>query len=316
MKKSVKLLILVFVLLLLTGLYFTLCKFSISEETVEEQIYAATLDTKKITAVEWNYMNETISVIRKDGLWVYNEDPDFPLSQDTFKNMINSISRISSLRVVDEKCSDFSQYGLDNGIIINIKTNNDMITYKVGNADTHSQYYYFCSSNDNMVHLVESSVYNAFNKNLLDLAKIEEFPEVEMLYRYEVNSSSTDILITAGPNNSLSVNINDEDVPVTSDSSRLIINSLRNMRFSRCVDYKGNYEKFGLDEPSYVINVSFAYENGDDNIPVKDSYTLLVGSLDENNYYYTCFEGDKQIYIVDCSLLQALLITDSSSIIA
>ncbi len=69
------------------------------------------MDTDELRHVSIENANGTLYFFKKDDNWVYEEDENFPLDEDTFENLVSILEEVSAVRTLEGAGSP-DEYGL------------------------------------------------------------------------------------------------------------------------------------------------------------------------------------------------------------
>lgn len=324
MKKSVKLIILAVLLLGAVAALVAVNRLAKKDEESPDEI------TLAVTAVSaGGEQGEGIKKIRweKDGVtheieragsvdFTYSADPDLPLDGELCTKLVDTLKTVMSTQIIAENVSDLSQYDLDKPTLKVTVTLDDAseIDYLFGCMDVNSTAYYFMSTQKRgTVYLVDKSVAEAFPSDPLDLVEFEEINDLSAFDTINIRTPETDITITS-KDGVLTADNGKEKVAIDTRKAQDIRLSSNDIKFTRCVDYKGNYKEYGLDTPSCTLTYSCTYQSEDTEGASEEDFVLNIGKLDGNNYYYVCIDGSKLIYTADSAIFESLLISDISTL--
>lgn len=116
---------------------------------------------------------------RNDGVWLCTNEPDLPLSQTAMEDIEYYLRGLGCQRAIKEPDA-LSDYGLDPAVctVCAVDVNGNSTTVLLGNEVDHEDMYYALGENPNVVYTVEGSLMNSVNKRLLELAQVDEVPEL------------------------------------------------------------------------------------------------------------------------------------------
>ncbi|MBQ4339131.1 MAG: DUF4340 domain-containing protein [Clostridia bacterium] len=324
MKKSVKLLILLLVLAVLTGgyaavRYFDTAKNNTDEVQEEQLIIAASLDSSAVTSLSWKNSNTEINLVLKENEWQYIEDSGFPVDQTYPEEILKAVSEVTASRIVSEAAEDLAQYGLEPPAYRAVMQFSDgsSTEYYIGNYSSAAGAYYFKTSASDSVYLVDDTLPTLFNNELLSIIEYEAIPSISDFSKLEITAGNKSTVIEALDGSKYSYTdlykyfvVDGADyIPVDSDMAYAIETDVSSVAWSTCVDYTGKYEDFGLDNPSYKIGISYTDSDAKDS-----KLTLLIGTATDDGSYYACIEGSGMIYTVSDSVISSLLIDNAEEI--
>lgn len=125
------------------------------------------LSGESVRSLSWEYNDESLS-FRKDEVWLYGGDENFPVSADKMNELLEQFQPLSAAFVI-ENVADYGQYGLDDPICtINLSTAEQSYEIKLGDfSKMDSQRY--VSIGDGNVYLVQNDPLDKFDAVLSDL---------------------------------------------------------------------------------------------------------------------------------------------------
>ena len=88
---------------------------------------------------------------------------------------------------------------------------------------------------------------------------------------------------------------------------------LRQVPFN--LNYKSDYEDYGLDKPSYTLTFTYTLEDGDSLEAVENTLVLKIGSQNGDDYF-ACVDDGEMIYTINGSVIEPLLIDSVDSLTA
>ena len=226
-----------------------------------------------VTALSWENESESLSFYKgEDGVWTYDEDEKFPVSEEKIKELLEPFEEFAAAFVIEE-VEDYSQYGLDDPVCtIHVENGEQELEIKLGNfSNMDSQRY--VSIGDGKAYLVKDDPLNYFDAVLKDMLKQDEIPELE----------TVSSLRFTGPETYEAVRIEDsgasyssEDVYFKKDEENLLpldpvqvdeyIRTLQNLDLSDYASYYVSEEEwstYGLDAPELSLEADYTFENED-----------------------------------------------------
>lgn len=72
------------------------------------------LPSELVQSLSWEY-GETALAFHKDGIWLYDEDEAFPVSEEQVNTLLEQFEAFGVSFII-ENVEDFGQYGLDNPV--------------------------------------------------------------------------------------------------------------------------------------------------------------------------------------------------------
>lgn len=348
-KKAGTLLILFGVLILMILLYLLVMNKNKSEEeeVTEDTITLSSIDSDTVTEISYTWNGTTLTYMKSDDIWVDKSDTKAPINQDNITNMLSQVTSLSADKIVVKDPEDLAEYGLEDPALVIKLTSEDGTTFELNLGDTLGvgTGYYAKLSGENTVYSVGSGVYSAFSYTQTQMIEIEEFPTITTtnitninvvkdgtnIFKADYDEDAADAGEYYAWKISKPYNTIQKGDPTKFDS---YFGSYSSMSLSECVDYKGeDLSKYGLDNPSATIDLSYYTETTEDNADttgdtssdsttdseaesttVRTDYklTIYVGDKNDDGEYYVQVKADGReyenaVYTIATSLIDAML---------
>lgn len=268
--KSVRLLLALLSLGVLTGVYFGVKTYvarqekkeAEAEEEADQHLFSADVDS--MVSVEFVIDGDAVLFEKTEDVWYKSDEKEFPVSQDTITNAIGNFVDI----VVDRTLSNvenFEEYGLDepDNTISIVTSNGETHTMQVGilNKST-DQYYVKKESEEDTVYLVSSVYVEPFMNSLYDYAEAETFPTLDTSAVNKVVVQKRDFSYTIKLDDSTGFwdAFDDENDAETADTTKVsnVVSAIGTLEYDAFVDYNADdLSEYGLDEPYAVVTVDY-----------------------------------------------------------
>lgn len=352
-KKQIKTLIITFLaLVLLVGGYvaMTLLMPKEEDETEETQedevIYTVKEDT--INQISYTNKNGTIDLVLKKDEWYSPTDEKCPVNNYTVDSMISSLQEVKASRTIEKEEVDKEGFGLDNPTLVVDFTQKDgtKTTYTLGTLNSVVSKYYFQVSGDEKVYLIDTTMYNSFDYDLLELAEVEEYPSMgtQDVAEYSLTMDGKTIYVKDAKD--AAHKKNDDEIPdcvwkygtdkenlkkMDTDLADKALQAVIGLTNAECITYNltdKDLKKCGLDNPKMSLTVHYTEMEQDeedeeedeitdtDDVKeeVKDAkiidreFTVYFGGNDaESGEYYVRTEGSNTIYTMNVSGVKTLM---------
>ena len=244
-------------------------KIKVSGETL------LSLSNDSITAISWKGEGGSYS-FRKDGKWIYESDPDFPVSETALGWVLNDFNNFTVAFEIDEPDS-LSQYGLSDPVAT-IKITADGKDYELlagGYSTMDSQRY--ISIGDGKVYLATNDPVDTIDVTLDDLVDNDTIPAITEADSIKVSGAKSAVIVRSENADKETVySIDGKEL----DSSLVttLISTLRNLSTVSPVLYHASEEELkdaGLDTPEYVFEIE--YPDTEDGKTVTKTVTISAG---------------------------------------
>lgn len=342
MKRGLRLLLLIGALALCVGGYFLVEKF-VPDETANEETDAAaigipSLDSGALSRIDYTRGGETVALKKSGDAWIYESDPACPLDQTLIKQMVSVSTSLSASRSFTAQ--DLAAYGLDQPAcsIALTDAGGGKKSFALGDRSEVTMEYYLTADGGDTVYLVDSALYDAFDKGLLDLVQKEAVPNMDGATRLTIERP--DGTLTLSLAKAADGKIADSDgesaakpasvwrleqagaAPATLDTGKVgeLLSELTQLVFRKCVRYDAadaDLAEYGLDAPAATVTVTNpaaaaeagSGSGGTEAQPGNASatFTLALGGVFGEDYRYARLAGSEMIYLIDESAAQKLL---------
>lgn len=335
-KKVGTLLVLLGMLILMILLYVLVMNKNKNEEeeVMEETITLWNIESDTVTEISYTLNGTTLTYMKSNDTWVDKSDTKAPINQDYITNMLSQVVNLSADKIVVKDPEDLSEYGLEDPALVVKITGEDGTAFELNLGDTLGigTGYYAKLPDKNTVYAVASEVYAAFNYTQTQMIAIEAFPTITAtnitninvvkdgtnIFKADYDQSAADAGEYYAWNISKPYNTVQKGDPTKFDS---YFENYSSVSLGECVDYKGSdLSKYGLDNPSAAIDLSYYTEttedisSTDETTTVRTEYklTILVGNKNDDGDYYVQVKADGReyenaVYTIATSSIDAML---------
>lgn len=256
----------------------------------------------------------------EDGMWFWDNDPEFPLKQDTVNAilaLLNNWRPQQSLAAEEE----LSTYGLDQpaGFLTLGGEGGAIRTLSFGKTTTDGDSHYVMEEDDpSTVYIVADTLFNYMGVPIYDMMELPVLPQLP-------ESAIRSILIrgpegedeTPGPVTMLTaVKRSGDDGPVTwlqggenvtaNKTVQALLEDVGALALSRCVDYHPSDEAAvicGFDAPAAVLTINYTTDTG-----IDETLALTIGTkVLDNSGRYVRLNGEAAIYALPTAALDPLM---------
>lgn len=266
-KKGKGLLFAVLILIVLLILYFVIDlqqKKSDQEaetEETEESSLPVSVTEDEISKVTVKNGDVTMTYVKNDDTWTYEEDPDFPLDESAVNTKMNCLTTLTVDRVL-ESPEDLSEYGLDKPQqeVTVLKTDGTTFTLYIGNQNSSNNDFYVKVDDGADVYTMPSSSVNAFNMQPYDVAKADSFPTLESTNIRDIKVEKEDGTVEFSSDESgTSWTVKDQDgneETAGATAASDLTNAVSSLTYKKFIDYKGDdLAQYGLDKPTETVTI-------------------------------------------------------------
>lgn len=306
MKGKKKLIILTLILLILLAVFFALRAFNAAEEEKKEQEEEATqiqlVEMSNLSAISYEYESEQFTFEKQDGAWVFADEPEVTLSQDTVETLETEITGLTAVRSLEDT-DELSDYGLEDAQYT-IKVENedgDSYTIYIGNG-VDSDYYLTLNDKTN-IYTGGSGLVSALQYDKKHFVQNDTLPSIgtDNIKKVTIEGSVE--------NDAVYKKSNDED----EDALATILGGYGAISLGDCEDYNVTTNKelkqYGLNKKSRIaVTLKYTEDDEDTGDTETKEFTLYIGSTDDSgSYRYIQAEGSDIINIVSYDTANNLL---------
>ncbi len=278
-----------------------------------------------IDSISWTVGEQTLDFHLNNDNWVYDEDESFPVNQGTLTTLISRMIDLSSYNVIED-VSDFAEYGLDEPACTIELNGNVEIQVLLGDTTPMDGLRYVSIGNGN-VYMVESSLFNEYNVNLLDLMEQEQIPIMNDPLTVEISIDSSQLVLECREVVVKSENKEETEETVelqwfsiSADSetqldSNLALNlydSISSLIWEGNAAYNVSEEElslYGLDVPSATLTIFYTNTDG-----ILDVFSAEFSSTEDGSCYAR-LSGSDRVYSINSSYLDTLLNANTDSLL-
>lgn len=349
-QKQIKIVIITFLaLIVLVGGYIAMSMLipeeEESEETEEDEV-VYTVEEDTINEITYTNKNGTIELVLKKDKWSSPTDKTCPVNEYTVDAMLSALESVKSSTTIEKKDIDRKEFGLDNPSLVIDFTQKDgtKTTYTLGTLNEVVSKYYFQVSGDDKAYLIDTTMYNSFDYDLLKLAKVEEYPSVgtQDVADYTLTLDGKTLYFVDSKD--AAHKKNDSEIPecvwkygtrkdklkkMDTDLADSMIQAISGLTNTECVTYNltdKDLKKCGLDHPKMSLTVHYTkmeQEDGDEEEEITDTddvteekkdakiidceFTVYFGDTNaDSGEYYVHMDGSNAIYTMNVSGINTL----------
>lgn len=303
MKKKqqvVKLIVTMLLLVVLVGGYVAMTVFTPAEEETEEEtdetFTVTTVEEDDIKKIVYTRNDSEIALERKKDDWVSPTDTKCPVNNYTVDSMLSALKEVKASRKIEKEDVDEDAFGLKKPKCVITFTTKDgkETTYTLGALNSVVDKYYFKMTGDDNVYLIDTTMYNSFDYDLLGLAELEEYPSIgnQDIADYSLTMDGKTLYFVDSKD--AAHKKNDSEIPECvwtygtdkgnlkeqdSDTAGNMVQAILGLTNSGCVTYdktEKDLEKYGLDHPKMTLTVNYtemesADEDSDDSEDTEES---------------------------------------------
>jgi len=321
--KLISLLAVLGVLIAAFAIYSAFNKDEVNETpSTNTTVNVLSLDSEKIIGIEYEYLENKVSMQKKEDEWKWTDDESFPLDSYYPDYMTYGLAAITAVREIEGNLDNQASFGLDEPFIsVKFKTSDGTeYAYSIGDYNSVARGYYFKVSTQDKVYLGGAEIVTPFTYSVLEMADKPSFPSFEPddIVKLESVRNGTSMVITSDKTNAdfytspytyYIVDGNGKIKPASDVNTAALVEAVADLSYGSVLEYRPSsetLEKYGLGQNKLlVLNIDYQEEvksddNSDAMVTIKKdkSQTIYIGKyIDEESKtsYY--------IMIPDCDLL-------------
>lgn len=286
----------------------------------KDNLIIYTMEAGDVTGLDFGTGIEQISLIRKDGRWVYAGDETFPLNQNFVDSMLAKTAQLTARRYVAEGREHYGEYGLEqpsNTILVTGKNEEKKIY--LGDSNSATGDCYMAVEGDAKIYTVDATFSNLFSNKLNAMAMRESLPDIRLENMTEVTVSKDGKEISfvwdsaAGQENGGWLVKEGRKPALTADRGLVseCLGKLMKLRYEEMTVYNPSavkLEEYGLSdrESGNVGWLRVSYQTGDNAVNME--YILRIGKESgDRRYLYVYPENGQGIYTIKKDSLEPFM---------
>lgn len=233
------------------------------------------------------------------GAWEYDDDPSFPLVQDTVSYMAAAISSIGVYRTLDT--GDTGDYGFDTpAATVSVSfADGESHAYAIGDLNAMSGYRYLKDLDTGTVYTIAAALLPYFQVSRADLFTYDALPtDIESSYITKI---------------ALTTPLNTRET-TDSDVTKQLYTKFQLLKPMEYADYSGTdeaKERYGIGaasmEISYKRSVSVTDSSGNETTTrIAASYTVLFGDITDDGKIPYMIGDSTVIYLADATVWDSI----------
>lgn len=269
MNRSKKITVMLGVLLIVCAVTFGVSRYEEhKEKIINSDEIVLELPSEEVTSLSWEYEGQSLAFHKDEG-WLYDEDENFPVSEDKIRELLEPFTSFGVSFMIEE-VEDYGQYGLDEPLCT-IRLGTEEQTYEIalGDFSTMDEERYV-SIGDGNVYLVENDPMELYELELKDMIQNDEVPEFDTVTELAFTGSEN---YTVRYREENTVTYNEEDVyfveqdqdtlPLDTSKVDNYVDAVSGLNLSDYVSYNATEEEiaaYGLDDPELTVTLVYTTE--------------------------------------------------------
>ena len=294
-------------LVVMIGGYFGVQQLNRTESVLETadsfDLTAKTIND--LTGLSWTKDETVYSFVYDNDTWSTADQPPWPVLQSSMQTMAESLVDLQATRKL-ENVKNPADYGLESPAFSVTASWKDgtKTTYSMGDTTPFADGYYLSiSGQDGIVYTVASSLSDTFNKTQKDLTAKEAIPSVSDASRLSVGSAfdatRKEASITVDPDQ-LWYDTH-TNAPLDGSQIDTLISEVKEIAWDDLVTANADEAMLAEWQLNEESAVTVSLSGGD------ESLTILLGTQNEEGYYYARLPGSAMVYTVESSGIAGLL---------
>lgn len=291
MKQKKGMIILAAVLVVLVILYSALAVWNKkadekeAKKTEEETVHLT--DADNISAIKYTDGQSTMSFIKEEDTWYYEDDLEILLNQDVIEGIKDTISGLTAVRELEDP-DDLKDYGLTEPAYTIWYTDGEETTpIYIGNMTGEN--YYATVGDTGKVYTITNSIISSLHFELSEIVENDTVPSIG-------SGNLTKVEVIQGAK---TTEYTEED-----DLAQLA-GGFGTLTLDTCVNYHASNENlitYGLDKDNR-ITASASYADPD--TEEEETFTVYIGKTDDSGgNQYVMKEDSKMVYQVSSAVIK------------
>ena len=323
MSRGGRLLALLAVLAVLCGGYFVVTNMTQKEAVIETggSFEVAGLTPDEITSMAWQNGDETIRLVRADGVWSLDGEANFPLKQDVADELASDIAALEATHTVTGG-ADAADYGLDEpAFTVTVENDSgDTLVYQMGAKNDVTGEYYLRFSENDAIYTIASSLAATFDYNRASLLDAPVIPSLDGATRLVIAGTDADVdqayyadstgMTYTDAHHWFNVTADNVVKPSDADSVQALLTKISGIALTDCCDYNATeqaLEGYGLSPARLTVEVEYV-PDGAESETEYERFALYIGAQDEETgLYYAALPDSPLVFRVSADTAEALL---------
>ena len=323
MSRGGRLLALLAVLAVLCGGYFVVTNMTQKEAVIETggSFEVAGLTPDEITSMAWQNGDETIRLVRADGVWSLDGEANFPLKQDVADELASDIAALEATHTVTGG-ADAADYGLDEpAFTVTVENDSgDTLVYQMGAKNDVTGEYYLRFSENDAIYTIASSLAATFDYNRASLLDAPVIPSLDGATRLVIAGTDADVdqadyadstgMTYTDAYHWFNVTADNVVKPSDADSVQALLTKISGIALTDCCDYNATeqaLEGYGLSPARLTVEVEYV-PDGAESETEYERFALYIGAQDEETgLYYAALPDSPLVFRVSADTAEALL---------
>ena len=272
---------------------------------------------------------------KENGVWKDAKDNQYPIDQEKINDILDDVAEVKASKLVVTDPEDISQYQLDKpSYQIELKDRAGTTkTLTIGMESVAAEGYYAYCGNKNKIYAIPSNITDSLSYTKQEMMELPEQPDINASYvtAFKVTPSKGETFEAVYNKNRAQYKdyegwditpVYGKTMPGSVSALQNQFSGLANLSCTDGVTYKAtssDKKKYGLDKPSYVVDVSYYTVEGDStdqNSTTDESkqkktdhvYQFSVGKKDKSgDNYYVSIHGEKGIYRMSAETIDGIV---------
>jgi hypothetical protein len=275
------------------------------KEPAKTELFSA----ESIQQIDYSYKGEQLAFVKKEGVWAYAADGNFPLNTAYLRDMEQALTSVTATQEI--KAGDEADYGLEAPVCI-IKaagTDGSVFECEVGDDNDTANVVYVRTGG--RIYTLDISFSKVFRHLLAEMAKRQELLDIgasqARTFSLENEKGSFKLLQYPDGNTGAFKKLTwayEDGSPADAEIAKELVSAVAGMRAQECVSYKpdaATLESYGLAKPTVTVGVT--YEGGE--------LTAQIGNKNADGLYYVWLPESKLVYTFEASVPELLMDTVS-----
>lgn len=251
------------------------------------------------------YDGETMDFTNRDGMWVYDADPQMPLTQRHFEKMIRELTPLKAVNRIGAQ-QDLAAYGLDQPkVSFTATTTEKSIAIRVGNESALGNERYFMVD-DGTIYSGSKDLLGDFDNTLLEYIAPEDIPDLSRTYGLKIVRRDETIELLCESKDGTSkwfLSSGGGGIELDYEETSAFVDTILDMAWKKTAAWKPSaevLETMGLALDAAEVTITYL----DSSLTVCE-YVVCIGG-DGNGAYYAQPKDSFQVHQIDYEVGNAI----------
>lgn len=276
--------------------------------------------------ISYKAKGNEMAFVKSGDIWVYKEQPSYPLKEYYVTNMVGVFTNLTSIRTVEKKTENLSEYGLDNPDYIITATDiyGNQINLYIGIQNSVTEDYYAYVDTKEGIYTIDPRNAGYFSYTLNDMADTGSFvtPEASSILKVDLKWEEEELSVETmegsvyDPSEMMQWFVThpfSHEYSADTEKVTALINTITDLYFSKLAVFEPtevDFIAYGLKDSNKKISFRYQEEQTSDSgetLITEQETILWIGNRAENeDAYYVMEEGGDRINTMSAKSIEEI----------